>query len=542
MINKSRLYGVLLQICILIATACFIYGDIRNHLFITNWDDFGYILNNESIRGISYVNIKTAFSKIYIGNYAPLHILSYMLDYHIWGLQPFGYLLTNVILHVLNALLFYLLLLRLDYSRLVALTASFIFLSHPVQVETVAWASQRKNLLAMLFFLFSWHTYLKYREIQWEKNGWRYYTCSLAAFFAALLTKVTAVILPPLLLLFEHCFPLKKRRPLWQTHFIFWAGAALISVLTIVIQDPEVYGGRRGHYGGTLFGTVMTMLPVHVRYVTHLLWPTDLAVEYVFPIKTHIDGEVAGAAILLSALFWGIFVLYRRNRQLFFWAMIFVLGVAPVSGVIPLVTQMNDRYLYFPLLGAAVCFSVTLCRTGELILRRTNLKFLGLSVLLPLLLLPPLAREQVRVWEDSITLWHDCVSKYPQNAFCRVQLGSAYLQDGWQDKAGQAFQEALKIVPDHPEALRGLGFLYLNSGDFLKSRQYLTTLSLLYPKDRKGLILLAENYLASGSPERASETLERVLSLKVNDEDALRLKRIVSERLQVNKAQRNTGW
>jgi len=531
MINNSKLNGILLQVCILIAAACFIYSEISNHQFITTWDDPSYILNNGAIRAFSPDNVKTVFSRLYVGNYAPIHILSYMVDYKLWGLQPFGYLLSNVILHLLNALLFYFLLLRLNYSKLVGGLASFIFLSHPVQVESVAWASQRKTLLAMLFFLLSWHAYVKYREMPWKTGGWRYYSCALAAFSAAVLSKVVAVILPPFLLLFERSFPREKRQPLWLAHLPFWAIAVFISILTIAIQDPGVYGGRRGHYGGTLLGTVLTMLPVHVRYVTHLLWPAGLTVEYVFPIKTHLDGEVIGAAILLSALFWGIFLLYRRNSPLFCWAMVFVLGIAPVSGVVPLVTQMNDRYLYFPLLGAAVCFSVALAHAYELIRHKTAARSLGIFVLLPLLALPLLSRGQVRIWEDSITLWSDCVRKSPQNAFCYAQLGDAYYQRGWQDKATQNYQEALRIIPDHPEALRGLGFLYLNSGDFLKSRQYLTTLSSLYPGDRNGWLLLAKNYLASGYPEKAVEAVENVLHMKPDDKEALQLKLIAAEKI-----------
>jgi hypothetical protein len=152
---------------ILVAVTVAVYIRILGHDFQLFWDDEKYVIANAAVKGFSLEHLRSAFTTNYMGNYAPLHIISYMLDYSLWGMKASGFFLTNIVLHVLNGMLFYALLIRFGFSRLQASFSTFVFLLHPVQVESVAWISERKNLLAMFFFLSGFIAYLSYRIKGW---------------------------------------------------------------------------------------------------------------------------------------------------------------------------------------------------------------------------------------------------------------------------------------------------------------------------------------------------------------------------------------
>jgi len=172
---------------LLIIVTCAVYAVTGSFELLDSWDDWRYVTTNETVNGFTIFHLKQAFSDYYLGNYAPLHILSYMIDHVLWGLHPGGYHLENVLFHLANGLLFYTLLRRLALSEWQACAAAWIFLLHPVQVESVAWVSQRKSLLAMFFFLIALLSYQAYSEQQ--ANRIRCYLLSVASLSAALFSK-----------------------------------------------------------------------------------------------------------------------------------------------------------------------------------------------------------------------------------------------------------------------------------------------------------------------------------------------------------------
>ena len=154
-------HGRNVSLFLLIAATFAVYGQILGHGFISNWDDSAYVTDNPFAQKITWSNLRTIFSTYFVGNYAPVQMFSYMLDYAVWGGWAGGFLLTNLVVHTSNGLLFFRLLSRLHSDHLMAFFGSAVFLLHPVQVESVAWVSQRKNLLAMLFFLVAWEGYCR---------------------------------------------------------------------------------------------------------------------------------------------------------------------------------------------------------------------------------------------------------------------------------------------------------------------------------------------------------------------------------------------
>lgn len=345
---KQRGWPDLAPVLLLLIAAFTLYGKALGHDFLVNWDDPAYVSANPNIMGFTSEHLRNAVTNVYVGNYAPLPIISYMLDYTLWGFNATGFKLSNITLHALNTLLYYALLVRITGRRLLAMAAAALFLCHPVQVESVVWISQRKNLLAMFFFLISFQAYLFWKE----RRHFGCYSLSLAAFSLALLSKSVTVILPLILICYDLCF--REREVLWRLvrdKLPYLALAALCAVAAFYTQGYD--GGKTGYLGGTPLLTMLNMLPVFSRYLILLLVPAQLSIIYNSPIITTLDTETALSVLLIVILIASWVYLYRRNRGLFFWSSLIVIGILPVSNIIPIETLMNDRYLYFPMIGFA---------------------------------------------------------------------------------------------------------------------------------------------------------------------------------------------
>ncbi|MBT0653763.1 tetratricopeptide repeat protein [Geomobilimonas luticola] len=498
-------YSLLLPSLVLLVVVFAVYGGVLHHNFLDGWDDDSYVTANRAVQGITIDNVKAAFTSIYVGNYAPLQIVSYMVDYAIWGPHAIGFLLTNILLHAANGLLYFALARRLAESLLPAFVAAFIFLFHPVQVETVAWISQRKTLLAMFFFLSALHAWVAWRERK-EPTGVIFYAVSLGAFCCAVLAKSVAVVLPVALLLYDLCFVAKNRRQGLVAGLIpFLLIALAFATMNFVVQDPALGGGggRAAWHGGGPLATLYTMLPVVVRYLGMLVWPTNLSAFYDPPIRNAVDLQVALAALLLAVLTAGMVFLWKRKRKLFFWGGVFWLGLLPVSQVVPLVTLMNDRYLYFPLLGLAMLCGVLLACLADALGYSAGRTWTVVPLLVFLLPLPFLAWERTKVWQNSLTLWSDVVVKSPTSKWGWIGLAEAYRNRNQTDMAIQTYQRVLSMDPASVRALINLGRLYTMRGDTAKGRGYLLKAVELYPGYSPSYVALGENYYRAGEWEQA---------------------------------------
>jgi hypothetical protein len=461
---KSHFLPILLLIIATIA----VYATSLGHEF-TNWDDPAYVLNNETIRGFSLEHLHQAFTKYFVGNYAPLHLVSYMLDYSLWGLRPAGFIATNIFFHLLNGVLYYVLVFKLTKRREWAFSAAFIFLLHPVQVESVAWISQRKNVLAMLFFLIALLFYIVYRERTRLKSLF-WYSGSIVVFICALLTKSVTVVFPLVLLLYDFNFICPKERKNWLLNKVpFLIVSLVIGIVALKSQAVGIGGGiRPGYYGGTLLNTFYTMLPVWLRYLGMLFWPTNLSPYYDQPIKNGIDGSVILAGLLLLSIIIGIFVICLRHRRLFFWGALFVVGLLPVCQIVPLVTLFNDRYLYFPMLGAAAFIAMAFSEAADRLpfyWKRAAIFIFALF----LIVLPALSFVRVKAWSNSLTLWTDAYNKNPRSETVLYSLGATYHKAGNLALARYYYEKTLEVGPSK-DGLINLRALYLAVGEYERAK------------------------------------------------------------------------
>jgi Flp pilus assembly protein TadD len=516
----EKLRPHLLPVIVLSGLTCLVYANALGHDFLLNWDDRLYVVDNETIQGITVEHLRDAFTRFYVGNYAPFHIISYMIDYTLWGLRPSGFIFSNLLIHAVNGILFYLLLFRMTRRSVLGFLAAFIFLFHPVQVESVAWISQRKNLLAMFFFLSSFHFYISYRTTGKLKSKF-FYASSIMAFILALLSKSVTVILPLVLLLYDLCYHENSSRKSWMTNkipFLFAAGAALLVALRS--QLPENEGGRISYAIEGPLGVFYTMLTVLPQYFKIIFWPTELSAMYMPPMKVRIDSAVAWSALFVVLLVVLGFYLYRKRKELFFWYALFFVGLLPVSQIVSIVTLMNDRYLYFPLLGAAAFYGlIALPSAGNAYDFRKS----GLSLILCLLImpLPWLSWQRTSVWSNDASLWMDTTRKTPSSPLAWNGLGMAYADAGRFDEAADAFLKALLIDPDYEHALNNIGALYNSRGKISEARPFLLKVTELFPDNINGLMNLGINYYLSREFQNAELTFKKVLALRPRLPDAL---------------------
>jgi len=502
----------------LVVSCLLVYSTSLSHDFIPLQDDNAYIIYNSSIRGFSLANIKTAFS-IYAGNYAPMHIISYMLDYTISGQKPSGFILTNIILHIINGLLFYHLLVRSRFTPIGASAAACIFLLHPVQVESVVWASERKTVLAMMFFLLAVHSYLNYIAQTGKSGKTTQYLLSLFSFVLAVLSKSVVVILPAVLLIHDLAYRKLDRQWQWLKDKLPYILIALIGVAaTIYSQDPGRDGGRTGFHGGSALATFFTMLPVLIKYLRMLFWPTGLSIYYgSIQVKTTIDEDVFLAGLITVALFALGMVLWRKKRELFCWYALFFVGLLPVSQIVPIVTLINDRYLYFPLLGGAAFIIGSVRWIHEIFPRiRVALPVMAVTVFITLAIL---TYNQTKTWQNTQTLYRQVIRTNPG------QIDLKFLEDGFflfSELNGlmEVTQTLLKNFPSSPEVLRFAGMVYNRTNDPLLARQHLEKAVSANPRDIDLMFLLADNYRKTGNDREAEKLYAAILSRNPESERA----------------------
>jgi len=427
------------------------------------WDDDAYITLNPYIRSFNPENIQAIFSHFSRSNYAPLHILSYSLDYALWGLNSYGFHLANTLLHLLNTVLLYLLLLRFRISHWIALTTGIIFAIHPVQIETVVWLSQRKSLLAFLFFMLSFHFYLAAGK--GEDRHKCYLVLSVLAFLFSGLSKISAITAPILYLLYDRLLGrgCSKKNLLEKVPFFLIALA--LGIVALISQRSVT---RVDYYGGTLFTNVLTVCVALVQYIRILFLPVHLSALYYFEYRHITEPAVLISLLVLSGITLFAVMIYRKNPELRFWILWPIVTIIPNLQIVPLLAVMADRYLYIPMVGLAVLITGLWAKGSRNVGHRMAMRT---SALIILVLLGLLNDHQTRIWQDNTTFWTATAKRSP-SPISLAHYGSVLLDRGDLEEAGIAFTKSADLNPDYPVSLMNLGILEARKGNKAGARYY----------------------------------------------------------------------
>lgn len=430
------------------------------------YDDHEYIVVNPILRAPLWEAIERSFADGYASNYHPLHLLSYWLDYQVWGLNPLGYRLTQLALYALSGLFFWRLA-REFLPREAALWTALLFVVHPLHAESVSWISERKDLLCLFFSLLSLRAWLSFSR---RPSALRY-LATLLLVALALWSKSAAVVLPILAMLLAYLTPsgvtLKPR-------------AALLALLPWVLlgalqigMEMRAHGERGGivdYPGGSLGTALLTQSWIELRFFTkHLVpWPLSPTAD-VAPIVSYIDARLWVAIPIWAVALWGVWRLRTRTRWPLFVLLWIVLAMAPTSNVVPIASIYADRWLLLATIGGVLGLGVGLRALGRWTeARTTGARGLALHVSFAAFALGfgALSWTYARDWVDDDRLWARGIAYAPRDWTTNINYGDSLVRAHRYREAFDHFATALEVEPRQPKALKGLAYTWFRARGF----------------------------------------------------------------------------
>src|SRR5881296_383150 len=443
-----------------------------------DWDDQRNFLDNHHYRGLGWTHLRWMWTT-HLGHYIPLTWMTLGLDYLLWGMNPVGYHLTNLLLHAANAVVFFFVVRRLltralsspsERGHALALSAGFaslVFAIHPLRVESVAWATERRDVLSGLFYLLTILMYLRAREREERGRGW--YWLSVAVFVLALLSKSMVVNLPIVLLILD-VYPLRRlggavgwwNEPARRVYvekipFVLLAAAAsAVALMAQLSHDTMVSVVQLSALGrlalsvyGLSFYLWKTVAPVNLSPLYELPptvnpWAPPFLLSY-------------GLVLAITAI---VLALRRHVPGLPAAWFAYVVILLPVLGIFQSGPQIAaDRYTYLAGLGWAILAGAGLLSCWH----ATRFLIPGCAVCL-LVGLGVLTWNQVQVWHDSEKLWSHAAAIDPRSPVGQYSLGLALVRQGKLSEAIEHFKTALRIKPDYPDAHTNVGAALADQG------------------------------------------------------------------------------
>jgi hypothetical protein len=433
-----------------------------NQFDFVNFDDDIYLTKNYHIKpGITQNGISWAFSTTYAEFWHPLTWLSLMFDYQLYGLNAGGYHLTNLILHIMSALLLFWLFNRMTGAIWKSAFVAALFALHPLRVESVAWVAERKDVLSAFFWMLTLCLYAYYTE----KPVIRRYLLVGFSFVCGLMSKSMVVTLPVVMILLDY-WPLKRFQSqkgsliLWQLRekiplFIF---SAIFSILSIYAQPKEPMNG----WPFPLESRIINALISFVIYLEKIFWPHDLALCYPFFGQAPL-WQVSGAVSLILVISVAVILMMKRLPYLFVGWLWYSVTILPVIGIIPVGNNaMADRYVYLPSIGIAImlAWGIPLLFKGD-DLRK---KILFPTSAAALAILSVLSWQQCGYWKNNSTLFSRAVQVNKDSALAHGNLGLTLFIDGRIEEAIDHYNTSIRITPDYAGVYNNRGGAYAKLG------------------------------------------------------------------------------
>ncbi len=486
---ERRKRRVTLFIFIALAAATIIAYELIRHNGFVGYDDNEYIVKNQHVAGgITQQSVTWAFTKPYASNWHPLTWISHMLDCQVFGLNPLGHHLVSVAFHIVNALLLFWILKRISGSIWASAFVAAVFAVHPVQVESVAWASERKTVLSGLFWLLTMAAYVRYTR----QPAFGRYILVLLVFSLCIMTKPIVVTLPLVLLLLDY-WPLKRiggrrtedgrREEEGQKTSLKWliiekipllAMSAFLSVMTFVSQKSGGAMSTTEHM--PLDYRIANTFLSYIKYIGKMIWPSGLAVYHPHPRTSFSDAAVVICTLLFVLI--TIFSIYmgRRKRYISVGWLWYVGTLVPMIGLVQVGAQaIACRYMYLSMVGLLI---IVAWAVKDLVESRFHLKVIAaVSAISVLSVFIILTRMQVGHWQNTITLFEHTLNVTKDNAAAEHNYGHALSEAGLLDEAAIHLNRAVQLVPEFVEARNNLGKLYLKQGKISEAIDCFTELA-----------------------------------------------------------------
>ncbi|MEJ5260069.1 MAG: tetratricopeptide repeat protein [Anaerohalosphaeraceae bacterium] len=451
--KKPSLYWMLPAVVLLIVLA---FEPVRHNDFI-DYDDYDYIVKNHHIQGgLNAQSIVWAFTSFYMYNWHPLTWLSYLLDFELFGLNPVGYHLHNVLLHCAATALLFVILNRLLKSPWKSFFISAAFGIHPLRVESVAWVSERKDVLSLFFFMLTLLSYIYYIQ----NKTWKKYTLVLFCFALGLMAKPMLVTMPVLLLVLDW-WPLRRLSaepsslPVSKKNPFFFPLSLLLEKLPLFLMSggSSIVTYLAQKEGGSVWAIPLSSrflnaLNSYRMYISKIFCPIDLAVPYPYPTDFPISSIGLSAFTLLFITVWSFRKTAKYPFLLAGWLW-YLITLIPVIGIIQVGIQaMADRYTYLPSIGI---FLMIVFGADELTKtwkhRKAVLGLLGSIVVLGML---AATRNQISYWKDSVVFYKHTLAVTENNYIAESNLSQVLMEQNRFSEAEVHLTRALQLRSDSP--------------------------------------------------------------------------------------------
>ncbi len=456
-ILKNKKLSSILELVALLCIPFFVYLQLSSHTFLFV-DDNRYVTSNFYVlTGLSWDNIYWAFKTFEAEFWHPLTWISYMIDTSLFGIGPGGYLLTNLLLHLVNTCLVFIFFTRITKKKYAGLFAAMVFSLHPFQVEVVSWIAQRKTLLSAMFALLSLIFYVNYTS-DTQKKRYLFYILSIICFGLGLMSKTDIVVLPIWLCLLDFwplarfnspmtCFDSGKAgriKKIISEKIPFFILSFAGCVMTLLAQ-------MRGN-GIVSFSTYPAMLRLsnaacaYINYIKKFILPYGFSPFYPINMNPSIQVTLICIVILLIITL-GSLGYARRSPFLltgWFW---FFFGLLPVIGIIKIGDfQMADRYMYLPILGLILILVMSARKIAGYL--RLSPEVLVLIAVAYIIMLGSITNRQVSYWQNTFTLYNRAIELDDQNFFAHYTIGALFARIRRFDRAAYHFARAAEIRPD----------------------------------------------------------------------------------------------
>lgn len=489
------------KIIFLLAIVTFaVYFNSLGHSFV--WDDRMAVIDNELITHIMYLpkifsrDLYYSHAEKYTAEhsnyYRPVQTLTYLIDYHIWKLNPFGFHLTNILLHLANGILVFLAVFMVCKSRIASLFTSILFIVHPVQTGAVDYVAGRSDILACLFILISFFLYgidcviapedklanmhskpdSVHNRIAGRKK--LFYPFSVLAFVLALLSKEAVLIFPLLLIVYDAAYgrrvglrPIEGKGPLEfiKRYSAYLIVAAIYAGLRVSLLNftPE----KKLFYSlPDIYARLLTMCRVLMSYIGLLIFPANLHMEREVPLAASVLEGRTLIYLLGTALFITlIFIAYKKSRTIFFGLAWFLIFLIPFANIVPMSALMAEHWLYIPSIGFFLALSIMLVKLQSL---RINFKYVSALFIATVLFYSGRTVVRNMDWKDDISIYSSTLKASPKNTKICYNIGAAYESAGNLPEAEKFYRRAIENGMGSAEVYTNLGILYIKLNDLEK--------------------------------------------------------------------------
>ncbi len=530
--GKSGLLGYLLALSVAIFSFVVFSPALRNNF--VNWDDYKNIVENPHYRGLGWTNVRWMFTTFHMGPYQPLSWLTLAFDYILWGLNPFGYHLTNLLLHAATAVVFFFLTRELlsigsgsekerSAAWIGATVSALVFALHPLRVESVVWVTERRDMLSGLFYTLTILVYLYAWRTESLRGKW--YWAALALFFCAILSKSITVTLPVVLLLLD-IYPLRRlggNRGWWSktAKRVYWEKVPFL-LLSIAVSAVAFIGVAQIENMASLKRLgILGRLAISAYGLWFYFWktlaPFKLSPLYELPSELEFSSFsfVLSYIFTIAALVLGL-VLRRRLPWVGIAGLAYLVTLLPVLGIFQNGPQIvAERYSYLACMGWAVLVG----GSGQYFWQasvdgkvRKRFFVLGSGLIVVVLFgLGVLTWQQTQIWHDSESLWNYVLSTRGESLFARNNLGNALALQGRFDEAIDQFQRALKIDPNDADAVYNLGNALAQQGNLEAAGKELQLALQIKPNSAMAAYDLGNVRARQGRLDEAIDQFQRAL-------------------------------